>query len=68
MLTTTEFILFITVWSLTGIGLFFGFRGKLRKRRRSTTNRSQGLQKIRGAGLTGLRNLFGLYLFPVEIG
>jgi hypothetical protein len=33
MLTTTETILFITIWSLTGIGLFFGTRAKIRKRR-----------------------------------
>jgi hypothetical protein len=41
MLTTTETILSITVWTLTGCGLFFGGRAKLRKRRRSKTDRSQ---------------------------
>jgi len=33
MQTTTETILFITIWLLTGIGLFFGTRAKIRKRR-----------------------------------
>jgi len=33
MQITTETILFITIWSLTGIGLFFGTRVKIRKRR-----------------------------------
>ncbi len=33
MQTTSETILFITVWILTGIGLFFGTRAKLRKRK-----------------------------------
>lgn len=32
MLTTTEIILLVTVWSLTCIGLFFGVRAKLRRR------------------------------------
>jgi len=41
MLTTTETILFITVWTLTICGLFFGGRAKLRKRRFSSKNRSQ---------------------------
>ena len=33
MLTTSETILFTTVWTLTGIGLFFGTKAKLRRRR-----------------------------------
>jgi hypothetical protein len=33
MLTTSETILFITIWSLTGIRLFFGTQSKTRKRR-----------------------------------
>jgi hypothetical protein len=33
MLTTSETILFITIWLLTGIRLFFGTRSKTRKRR-----------------------------------
>ena len=41
MLTTTETVLFITVWTLTLCGLFFGGRAKLRKRRLSSKNRSQ---------------------------
>jgi len=41
MLTTSETILSITVWALTGCGLFFGGRAKLRKHRRSKTDRSQ---------------------------
>lgn len=41
MLTTTEIILFITVWILTICGLFFGGRAKLRKRRRSANNRGE---------------------------
>ncbi|GEM_PF-1832077 len=40
MLTTTETVLFITVWTLTICGLFFGGRATLRKRRlaRSLSN------------------------------
>jgi len=41
MLTTTETILFITVWTLTVCGLFFGGRAKLRKRRQATKKQSQ---------------------------
>lgn len=33
MMTTTETILMITVWTLTVCGLFFGGRAQLRKRR-----------------------------------
>jgi hypothetical protein len=36
MLTTSETILSITVWILTGCGLFFGGRAWLRKRRLAT--------------------------------
>jgi hypothetical protein len=43
MLTTTETVLFITVWVLTICGLFFGGRAQLRKRRRSAKQRSQEL-------------------------
>lgn len=39
MLTTTETILLITVWSLTGIGMFFSVRARLRKRRYTRENR-----------------------------
>ena len=41
MLTNSETILFITVWVLTGCGLFFGGRAQLRKRRRAVKGRSQ---------------------------
>lgn len=41
MLTTTETILLVTVWTLTLCGLFFGGRAKLRKRRRSKKDRNQ---------------------------
>ena len=33
MMTTTETILLITVWTLTVCGLFFGGRARLRKHR-----------------------------------
>lgn len=36
MLTTSETILSITVWTLTVCGLFFGGRASLRKRRRAS--------------------------------
>lgn len=41
MLTTSETILFATVWVLTLCGLFFGGRAKLRKHRNSSTDRRQ---------------------------
>ncbi len=41
MLTTTETILLITVWTLTVCGLFFGGRAKLRKRRNSAKDQNQ---------------------------
>ncbi len=41
MLTTTEIILFITVWALTGCGLFFGIRGMLRRRRRDRNGQTR---------------------------
>ncbi len=41
MLTTSETIMFTTVWVLTLCGLFFGGRAKLRKRRSSSTGRGQ---------------------------
>lgn len=33
MQTTSETVLLITVWALTCVGLFFGTRAQLRKRR-----------------------------------
>ena len=41
MQTTSETILFITVWTLTGIGLFFGTRAKLRKRKDAKAKKDQ---------------------------
>lgn len=41
MQTTSETILLITVWALTGIGFFFGLRSKLRKRRKTRNEKSQ---------------------------
>lgn len=41
MMTTTETILFTTVWALTICGLFFGGRAMLRKRRLASKKRSQ---------------------------
>lgn len=41
MLTTTETILLITIWTLTICGLYFGGRAKLRKRRNSGKDRNQ---------------------------
>jgi hypothetical protein len=32
MQTTSETILLITIWTLTGIGLFFGTKAKIRRR------------------------------------
>lgn len=42
MLTTTEVILNLCIWTLLGVGLFFGLRATLRrrqKRRGETTQR-----------------------------
>ncbi|MDH3997994.1 MAG: hypothetical protein OET90_04055 [Desulfuromonadales bacterium] len=47
MLTTTETILLITVWTLTGVGLFFGTRAKIRKRRLAKEEADKWLQKMR---------------------
>jgi len=44
MLTTSETILSITVWVLTGCGLFFGGRASLRKRRLLAKKRNQDSQ------------------------
>lgn len=46
MLTTSETILTITVWVLTGCGLFFGGRARLRKRRLLAKKRSQDSQQL----------------------
>ncbi len=46
MLTTSETILSITVWILTGCGLFFGGRAWLRKRRIATKHRSHDSESI----------------------
>ncbi len=40
MQTTSETILLITIWTLTGVGLFFGTRAKLRRRRIAKANAS----------------------------
>lgn len=44
MLTTTEIILLLTVWVLTGSGLFFGIRARLRRRGRSKQEATRGPQ------------------------
>lgn len=46
MLTTSETILTIIVWVLTGCGLFFGGRARLRKRRLLAKKRSQDSQQL----------------------
>lgn len=39
MFTTSETILFLFVWGLTGAGLFFGIRARLRRRRQAKPDR-----------------------------
>lgn len=41
MQTTSETVLLITVWTLTCVGLFFGLRSKLRKRRKAEDEKDQ---------------------------
>ncbi len=45
MQTTSETILLITIWGLTAIGMFFGTRAKIRKRRLAKKEAQQALEK-----------------------
>lgn len=46
MQTSTETVLLITIWTLTAVGLFFGTRTKLRKRRIEKEEARKSLEKI----------------------
>jgi hypothetical protein len=48
MLTFTETVLNLTIWTLVGAGLFFGLRAKLRRRRAAKHRQQPRTQKEKG--------------------